>query len=101
MITDLSSLAEWKTRAAAQPQGRTVLDLEADSLHRHQEKLCLIQYGDADGVDSENCKITMDSSRFCLTNRGLFVIIHAEEGVVGAIERGWIDMLGKPRFSLK
>ena len=51
MITDLSSLAEWKTRAAAQPQGRTVLDLEADSLHRHQEKLCLIQYGDAHGVD--------------------------------------------------
>lgn len=51
MITDLSSLSEWKTRAAAQPQGRTVLDLEADSLHRHLEKLCLIQYGDAEGVD--------------------------------------------------
>lgn len=51
MITDLSSLTEWKKRAAAQPQGRTVLDLEADSLHRHHEKLCLIQYGDATGVD--------------------------------------------------
>ncbi len=33
-----------------QPQGRTVLDLEADSLHRHHEKLCLIQYADAEGV---------------------------------------------------
>ncbi len=51
MITDFSSLAEWKKRATAQPQGRTVLDLEADSLHRHQEKLCLIQYGDASGVE--------------------------------------------------
>lgn len=50
MITDSQALYEWKTRAAAQAQGRTVLDLEADSLHRHREKLCLIQYADADGV---------------------------------------------------
>lgn len=50
MITDAQGLFEWKQRAAKQPQGRTVLDLEADSLHRHREKLCLIQYGDADGV---------------------------------------------------
>lgn len=40
----------WKRRAAAQGVGRTVLDLEADSLHRYREKLCLIQYADADGV---------------------------------------------------
>lgn len=51
MITELQSLAEWKQRALRQPQGRTVLDLEADSLHRHHEKLCLIQYADAEGVD--------------------------------------------------
>ncbi len=50
MIIDSQALAEWKQRAARQPQGRTVLDLEADSLHRHREKLCLIQYGDVDGV---------------------------------------------------
>ena len=50
MITDSEALFQWKIRAAAQPQGRTVLDLEADSLHRHREKLCLIQYADADGV---------------------------------------------------
>lgn len=51
MITDHQALEKWKQRAASQPQGRTVLDLEADSLHRHQEKLCLIQYADAEGVD--------------------------------------------------
>ncbi len=50
MITDAQALAEWKHRATRQPQGRTVLDLEADSLHRHREKLCLIQYADAEGV---------------------------------------------------
>ena len=50
MITDSQALFEWRQRASAQPAARTVLDLEADSLHRHREKLCLIQYGDADGV---------------------------------------------------
>ncbi len=50
MITDHEALANWRTRANKQPLGRTVLDLEADSLHRHREKLCLIQYADAEGV---------------------------------------------------
>ncbi len=50
MITDHEALVKWRQRANKQPQGRTVLDLEADSLHRHREKLCLIQYADADGV---------------------------------------------------
>ena len=50
MITDKDSLLAWKHRATAQGAGRTVLDLEADSLHRYREKLCLIQYADADGV---------------------------------------------------
>lgn len=50
MITDTETLAEWRHRASRQPAGRTVLDLEADSLHRHREKLCLIQYADAEGV---------------------------------------------------
>lgn len=50
MISDSETLFKWKVRAAAQPQGRVVLDLEADSLHRHREKLCLIQYADAEGV---------------------------------------------------
>lgn len=50
MITDSQALFEWKVRAMAQPKGRTVLDLEADSMHRHHEKLCLIQYADEQGV---------------------------------------------------
>ncbi len=50
MITDHEALANWRQRAVRQPLGRTVLDLEADSLHRHREKLCLIQYADAEGV---------------------------------------------------
>lgn len=50
MITDKDSLLAWNHRAKAQGVGRTVLDLEADSLHRYREKLCLIQYADADGV---------------------------------------------------
>ncbi|MCQ2370505.1 MAG: HRDC domain-containing protein [Akkermansia sp.] len=50
MIDNQEALHAWRQRAAAKPQGRTVLDLEADSLHRHREKLCLIQYADEDGV---------------------------------------------------
>lgn len=50
MITDPEALAAWKQRATQQAQGRVVLDLEADSLHRYHEKLCLIQYADQEGV---------------------------------------------------
>lgn len=46
MISEKEELLEWRKRAAAQPKGRVVLDLEADSLHRYQEKICLIQYAD-------------------------------------------------------
>lgn len=50
MIDNAETLVQWKSRAAAQPRGRVVLDLEADSLHRYHEKICLIQYADADGA---------------------------------------------------
>ena len=46
MIVDKEELLVWKERASQQPAGRVVLDLEADSLHRYHEKLCLIQYAD-------------------------------------------------------
>lgn len=46
MITNKEELLVWKTRAMTQPSGRVVLDLEADSLHRYHEKICLIQYAD-------------------------------------------------------
>lgn len=49
MISEKEELLEWRKRAAAQPKGRVVLDLEADSLHRYQEKICLIQYADETG----------------------------------------------------
>lgn len=49
MISEKEELLEWRKRATAQPTGRVVLDLEADSLHRYQEKICLIQYADETG----------------------------------------------------
>ena len=39
--------------------------------------------------------------QFSLTILFVFAIMLFEEGVVGAKERGWIDILGQPRFSLK
>ncbi|MBQ3142943.1 MAG: hypothetical protein IJB89_00320 [Akkermansia sp.] len=66
MIADAESLFDWKQRAARQPQGRTVLDLEADSLHRHREKLCLIQYADEDGVAIIDPLAIEDMSLFTL-----------------------------------
>lgn len=49
MISEKEELLEWRLRAGSQPRARVVLDLEADSLHRYQEKICLIQYADASG----------------------------------------------------
>lgn len=47
MIVDKEALLEWKERAICQPEAGVALDLEADSLHRYHEKLCLIQYADS------------------------------------------------------
>lgn len=79
MITDSQALYEWKIRAAAQPQGRTVLDLEADSLHRHREKLCLIQYGDADGVAIIDPLAIEDMSLFKLWLQDADVWMHGAD----------------------
>ena len=51
MITDGEALKAWAVRANAQPSGRVVLDLEADSLHCYRERLCLIQYADEQGEE--------------------------------------------------
>ncbi len=51
MITDRQGLQKWADRARAQKPERTALDLEADSLHRYGELLCLIQYADESGVE--------------------------------------------------
>lgn len=53
MINDKESLLKWKHQAGRQPEGRIVLDLEADSLHRYKQKICLIQYAD----DAQSCLI--------------------------------------------
>lgn len=50
MIATREDLLQWKLRAGRQAPARVVLDLEADSLHRYQEKICLIQYADEEGV---------------------------------------------------
>lgn len=50
IISNQESLLAWRERASRQASGRVVLDLEADSLHRYQEKICLMQYGDEEGT---------------------------------------------------
>ncbi len=49
MIETREDLCEWRVRASQCPTGKVTLDLEADSLHRYHEKLCLIQYADEQG----------------------------------------------------
>ncbi len=79
MIADAESLFDWKQRATRQPQGRTVLDLEADSLHRHREKLCLIQYGDEDGVEIIDPLAIEDMSLFSLWLEDADVWMHGAD----------------------
>ena len=64
MITNKEELLAWKSRAMKQPSGRIVLDLEADSLHRYHEKICLIQYADESGEDMIDPLSVEDMSPF-------------------------------------
>lgn len=50
MIETREELCVWRRRVSGQREGEFALDLEADSMYRYKEKLCLIQYADADGV---------------------------------------------------
>lgn len=80
MIEDAQALFEWKQRAARQKQGRTVLDLEADSLHRHREKLCLIQYADEEeGVCIIDPLAIEDMSLFTLWLKEADVWMHGAD----------------------
>lgn len=79
MITDRDSLLAWKHRAYAQGVGRTVLDLEADSLHRYREKLCLIQYADADGVEVIDPLVIEDMRPFSLWLQQAEVWMHGAD----------------------
>ena len=79
MITDSQALFEWKTRAMAQPAGRTVLDLEADSMHRHHEKLCLIQYADEQGVAIIDPLAIEDLRLFAVWMEGTDIWMHGAD----------------------
>ncbi len=79
MISDVTSLLRWAKRAGAQPQRRTVLDLEADSLHRYRERLCLIQYADAEGVEIIDPLAIKDMGPFCDWLRGAEVWMHGAD----------------------
>lgn len=79
MITDTNSLKAWRKRAEAQPVGRVVLDLEADSLHRYREKLCLIQYADAQGVEIIDPLLIKDMGIFSEWLSGAQVWMHGAD----------------------
>lgn len=79
MISDAASLDLWVKRAEVQPQGRTALDLEADSLHRYRESLCLIQYADEQGIEIIDPLIIKDMSPFRDWLRGAEVWMHGAD----------------------
>lgn len=113
MITDKDSLLAWKRRATAQGVGRTVLDLEADSLHRYREKLCLIQYADADGVEVVDPLVIEDMRPFALWLQESEVWMHGADydmsllqGAFGVLPKMILDtqiaarLLGFRQFGL-
>lgn len=79
MITDKEHLLAWKKRASAQAEGRVVLDLEADSMHRFREKLCLIQYADAEGVEIIDPLAIEDMRPFALWLEKVQVWMHGAD----------------------
>ena len=79
MITDRENLLNWKKRAGAQEKGRVVLDLEADSLHRYRERLCLIQYADAQGVEIIDPLAIEDMTPFTQWMEGTQVWMHGAD----------------------
>ena len=89
MITDTTSLAEWRARAQRQPKGRTVLDLEADSLHRHREKLCLIQYGDSEGETIIDPLVIEDMRLFTQWLEGAEVWMHGADYDMTLLQRAY------------
>lgn len=89
MITQRDELLEWNRRASAQPVGRCVLDLEADSLHRYREKLCLIQYGDADGVEIIDPLAIEDMRPFALWLQDARVWMHGADYDMSLLQKAY------------
>lgn len=80
MITGYQELLDWQRRACRQRQGRTVLDLEADSLHRYRERLCLIQYADEQGVEIiDPLALSDEMQPFCEWLAGAEVWMHGAD----------------------
>lgn len=89
MISEKEELLEWRKRAAAQPKGRVVLDLEADSLHRYQEKICLIQYADETGSCLIDPLAIEDMSPFYNWLRDTEVWMHGADYDMCLFQRAW------------
>ncbi|MEG0836580.1 MAG: hypothetical protein RR250_05190 [Akkermansia sp.] len=94
MISNKEELLAWKSRAALQPAGRVVLDLEADSLHRYHEKICLIQYAD----ESESCMIDPlsieDMSPFSAWLANATIWMHGADYDMSLFMRTWGHLPG-------
>lgn len=89
MISEKEELLEWRKRAAAQPKGRVVLDLEADSLHRYQEKICLIKYADETGSCLIDPLAIEDMSPFYNWLRDTEVWMHGADYDMCLFQRAW------------
>lgn len=89
MIIDRDSLLAWKRRAASQGVGRTALDLEADSLHRFREKLCLIQYADAQGVVVIDPLVIEDMRPFALWLQESEVWMHGADYDMSLLQQAY------------
>lgn len=89
MISEKEELLEWRKRASAQPRAQVVLDLEADSLHRYQEKICLIQYADADGSCLIDPLAIEDMSPFYNWLQETEVWMHGADYDMCLFQRAW------------
>lgn len=89
MINEKEELLEWRKRAGTQPKARVVLDLEADSLHRYQEKICLIQYADEAGSCLIDPLSIEDMSPFPLWLQETEVWMHGADYDMCLFQRAW------------
>ena len=114
MITAYQELLDWQKRASRQKQRRVVLDLEADSLHRYRERLCLIQYADEQGVEIiDPLALNEEMQPFCEWLTGAEVWMHGADydmsllmGAYGVLPKLILDtqvaarLLGHEQFGL-
>ena len=113
MINTKEALVEWHKGAQLIPTGQLTLDLEADSLHRYQEKLCLIQYADKNGCQLIDPLAIEDMSLFAHWLSKQEVWMHGADYDMSLFMRAFqclplqiwdtqiaARLLGHPRFGL-